>query len=497
VSCTLNTRAESHIWERSHVGCDTLQWNRTRPPGTLLSEEGSTFISICGYSRTCRGHRIGEFWGSTRLHVFVLLRMPVQMGIMMCRSCMLVTVVAVYCRYYAGMTAGTVAVVWGCFMVYRAWRWHNRNEIFTGSSQLLWLIANLWWMSGELHDWQFRKMTNIPILYPDHTIVCGYILQMALAVLCVYYIFMRPMHIKPPSLESVDHYNETGLNPPFPGYFATWREYENCHILFWLCTDYAWNTLNQPLWIITGIPTILIAADFVVSSFREPRLMIDHYHYLAQFLWFSANFIWAYGELFDPQNDYPYSLFASDPNARLTCRWWSSWCLVTAYVPIIVLKILWIAKTRRLYREHPDLVLAGQHHYQHHQWYPEIPILPVVANLPEALDEYTLKQTSARLNPVEEFTDGLPVPPLDGVGFSPASSRGTTPSTTPNRSRKTSGESSGYYSSRKSSRATSTPKDEAANPLLPRRDIPNGVSGGQGYGSVLSGEDGINPENEV
>jgi hypothetical protein len=240
-------------------------------------------------------------------------------------------------------------------MLSRAYRVSNRNEFITGSSQLLWLAANLWWMTGELHDWKYRNDTAVPLLYPAHSVLCGYILRIALLILFTYYLILRPLRIMDPTLDAIERYNETGLVPRMASVFSTWREYENIHILWWLCTDYAWNTLNPSLWVFTAIPTIIISADFVVTSFWEPRLIVDHYHYLAQFLWFMANFVWAYGELYDPKNDRPYSLFSSDPDARWTCRWWSSWCLVAAYVPVVVFHVMWLWRTHKMYLESPRL----------------------------------------------------------------------------------------------------------------------------------------------
>lgn len=322
--------------------------------------------------------------------------------------------------YYVGNAAGSVAVLWGCFMLHRAYTLHNRNELITGSSQLLWLIANLWWMSGELHDWEYRKDANAPLLYPSHTVQCGYILQTSLLVMVLYYLFLRPFHISVPAEEALEVYNETGLEPRCPSFFATWREYENNHILWWLCTDYAWNTLNPTIWVLTGIPTIIIAADFVACSFRNHRLIVDHFHYIAQFLWFLGNFVWAFGELFDPAHDYPYALFATDPEARRTFRWWSSWCLIAAYVPIVVLHVIWIAKTRRMQKE------AELPRYR---YYAYTPILPTVVPGSSASTSPSLR-AEAKSVELEPIIRSVSVP-MPVMNRSPSSSTSSPPSLSP------------------------------------------------------------------
>jgi hypothetical protein len=92
-------------------------------------------------------------------------------------------------------------------------------------------------------------------------------------------------------------------------------------------------------------------------------------------LWVCGNILWAYGELFDADYDQPTSFFSryiilykhdnaiicililiklfniqfifvcSSPIKWLTFRWYSSCTLVLAFVPLIILHILWIYYT--------------------------------------------------------------------------------------------------------------------------------------------------------
>lgn len=70
-------------------------------------------------------------------------------------------------------------------------------------------------------------------------------------------------------------------------------------------------------------------------------MVIDHAHYTALFLWVFANLVWAAGELWDPNVDDPIPVLDASPLALRTARWYSSWILVFAYVPIVVMYYMW------------------------------------------------------------------------------------------------------------------------------------------------------------
>mmetsp|Transcript_8978 Transcript_8978/g.8017 ORF Transcript_8978/g.8017 Transcript_8978/m.8017 type:complete len:406 (+) Transcript_8978:12-1229(+) len=243
--------------------------------------------------------------------------------------------------FVCGHIFGILAVLWSCFLLYRAYEYRNIKEFWTNIGQFLWLFANLWWMSGELHDFSYPQSEK---WYDKRTIEAGYIMETALIWLAIYYLFIKPFHILPPTKESEKMYDDTGLNPRFSFLFATWREYENIHILFWLGKDYGWNKLNPVIWILFLIPTVLIAVDFVLISLFQKNLLIEHCHYIAQVFWVIGNLLWAYGEIYHPIYDYPYDLFSKSPNRFKTFRWYSSWTLLLAYIPLIILYITWYRK---------------------------------------------------------------------------------------------------------------------------------------------------------
>jgi hypothetical protein len=47
-----------------------------------------------------------------------------------------------------------------------------------------------------------------------------------------------------------------------------WREYEHIHTLAWLGKDYAWVRILPPLWVLCLVPTILIAIDFIWTTWK-------------------------------------------------------------------------------------------------------------------------------------------------------------------------------------------------------------------------------------
>lgn len=100
------------------------------------------------------------------------------------------------------------------------------------------------------------------------------------------------------------------------------------------------------MWLVFFVPTLLIGLDFVYLTLKSKRMLIDHAHYFAQYMWVLANAVWAGGEFwFTPNNDsaIPVSRFSSE--ARHTSRWYSSWVVLGAYIPLAALYVLWIYHT--------------------------------------------------------------------------------------------------------------------------------------------------------
>jgi hypothetical protein len=83
---------------------------------------------------------------------------------------------------------------------------------------------------------------------------------------------------------------------------------------------------------------------FVLTNVVQGGL-VNHVHYIMQFLWVVANLVWAYGELFLPDAlDHPIPLFPATAQALHSMRWLSSWILVVALFIGVALHVVWIVK---------------------------------------------------------------------------------------------------------------------------------------------------------
>lgn len=164
---------------------------------------------------------------------------------------------------YSGYIFGILAIIWSFFLIIRSLYYRNFYETIVSVAQLLWLVANFWWMTGEVHDYYFPN--DYP-QYEDRQRQASYIMMSALCWLGVYYFIIRPLGLLKPNADAVAIYDDTGLSTRFPLFFNTWREYENIHILFWLGKDTAWSANVQSMWVIFVIPTLTIAFDFVLVT---------------------------------------------------------------------------------------------------------------------------------------------------------------------------------------------------------------------------------------
>lgn len=232
-----------------------------------------------------------------------------------------------------GMVFGTIAVLWLGVLYWHACKKSSTEELYFLIPTTLWLFGNFIWMTGEL----IYNNDNLRPLGADCMLI-GIILVM------FYHIFVKwlgMMELKP-NLQAEKMYNENGMKSRFK-YFATFRQYEHFHTFCWLGKDLCWNTNFQLLWGIFVLPTFFISGDFIFLTWNNPKMTIDMCHYIAQFMWVSANIIWAYGELFEINvSDNPQYLIK--PN-QYTFRWTSSLILTLAWIPIVILYFLWIPLT--------------------------------------------------------------------------------------------------------------------------------------------------------
>ena len=161
------------------------------------------------------------------------------------------------------MLFGSSAVAWSFYLLFRCAMRRNYQEVWHTIAQIMWLYANLWWMQGELHDYQFP---DEPPMMERRQSDAGYMMMVAILWLGIYYAVIKPLGYFPITDENRKEYDDTGLVCRYNLLFPTWRQYENIHILFWLGKDCAWNLLIPVMWIVFLIPTVLIACDFMVTA---------------------------------------------------------------------------------------------------------------------------------------------------------------------------------------------------------------------------------------
>jgi len=175
--------------------------------------------------------------------------------------------------------------------------------------------------------WRFRctPANSFGLLPPS---ACSQIIMIVGIAFCaVWYVIVVPCGLIDISKSQVDIEEEGGLvcrwGVIFPGipFFRSWRSYGCIHVVLWMLKDYSWNTENKILWFASTIPTVLIGFDFLYTtaiagesyccqrhvlwlacapasrgshalamlpSYPE-NMIIDHAHYLAEFLWVRAN----------------------------------------------------------------------------------------------------------------------------------------------------------------------------------------------------------------
>lgn len=257
--------------------------------------------------------------------------------------------------YYPSIIFGALALFWCIILVLQAAIDRNYEEIYMLIAVTLWLFGNFYWMYGEI----VRGDDDI------NAVEGSYILEVALIWILCFHVVLQPLglltHNCNTSASRGRLYEEIGLHPRF-SYFKSWRQYEHIHTFFWCGKDWSWMRRIEYSWIAFSIPTVLIAVDFIWSSFRTRRMMIETVHYIAILMWIIGNLVWGYGELYISNDDDPIFIF-NNPLAhefpsnaslitgddymlnRTPYRWFSSWIIFSALFPIVLLYSIWIPLT--------------------------------------------------------------------------------------------------------------------------------------------------------
>ena len=94
--------------------------------------------------------------------------------------------------YWPGLIFGSIAMLLS-FIVYVSSVWHGEYaDAWHNFAQLLWLVANFVWMTGDFHD---DNYPNSPSVYDHRAQISQYIMIFAIAWLCLYYLILRPCNV--------------------------------------------------------------------------------------------------------------------------------------------------------------------------------------------------------------------------------------------------------------------------------------------------------------
>lgn len=236
---------------------------------------------------------------------------------------------------------GLLALFWWSVIAFHVIRTRSIDEAFNAVGLFLWLFANFWWMSGEVYDILYPDEPSVSQLRTDQS---ARVLETALCILLFYYLILIPFNIIPYNKKALDEYDDGSMKPRF-SYFKTFRQYESVHMLFWLSKDLAWNRNNISLWFLMLIPTFGLALDYFSMSLNVEDATVDVIHYAAQLLWVLGNTVWALGEFFFSEYDEALGIWSHNSDSFHTARWYSSWILLLAFVPIMMMYSIWFPLT--------------------------------------------------------------------------------------------------------------------------------------------------------
>eukprot|EP01099_Mayorella_cantabrigiensis_P002369 TRINITY_DN2042_c0_g1_i1.p1 TRINITY_DN2042_c0_g1~~TRINITY_DN2042_c0_g1_i1.p1 ORF type:complete len:325 (-),score=34.71 TRINITY_DN2042_c0_g1_i1:181-1155(-) len=247
--------------------------------------------------------------------------------------------------YYMGMICGAFALFMTVWLNALAIYYKHWVELWHYIATFLWIWGNFWWAYSELHDHQFP---NEKPIYDEHTEDTSWILTAGMCWLGLYYFVVYPLKLLPPVSEEVDDiFDECPVVLPtaLSSVFPKLRNIENLHILCWLGKDTAWAFLIKPFWIVFLIPTVVLSfIFFVVTSFQKHRF-VSNMHYMMQCLWIAANILWAYGEIWELDDDLPWNIFNFSYEPTHTMRYYSSWVLFVSLLVAILIYLIWIPLT--------------------------------------------------------------------------------------------------------------------------------------------------------
>ncbi|KAG5189418.1 hypothetical protein JKP88DRAFT_267272 [Tribonema minus] len=81
---------------------------------------------------------------------------------------------------------------------------------------------------------------------------------------------------------------------------------------------------------------------FTDWRFLHGHILVEHAHYWAYLIWVLGNMIWAMGDEYFAESAVEQQDMWHDPYHWQTMRWWASWTFLMAFVPLIILYVVWI-----------------------------------------------------------------------------------------------------------------------------------------------------------
>lgn len=181
--------------------------------------------------------------------------------------------------YYMGDVCGVATVILGGILFIKAVFSRSLENTFLYFTQLLWLSANMYWMSGEVHDIRYQEEEPV---YEARTIITSYLLIGAFILATIYFFILKMIHCfqKPNKYSSttstsspfLDDSSISSSNSKFSSKmlcFPRFKDYERIHLLFWIGKDCAWCLIIGPLWMLFFLPTYFMALDYACITLNR------------------------------------------------------------------------------------------------------------------------------------------------------------------------------------------------------------------------------------
>jgi hypothetical protein len=123
--------------------------------------------------------------------------------------------------YYPAYVFGALAIASSFVMVVNTVVDQATNEIFFSTAVFLWIFANFWWMTGDIHDYVLGYPDDaVSDWYDQRTPQAAIIMEFGISWLAFFYLVVKPFKLfGADDPEKVAEYDTTGLPPRWPMFF--------------------------------------------------------------------------------------------------------------------------------------------------------------------------------------------------------------------------------------------------------------------------------------